>query len=157
MNSDSEIFRSIAEEYGAEFNLRPKHFGVSSVKYYGVVIDFIEKYKNTNLCGSCSKCIDICPTNAFIGPYKLDARRCISYLTIEYKGNIPREYRSLIGNRIYGCDDCLAICPWNKFAKITKNINFKERKELINPNLGKLYIFFFINCVPKVIPISGLR
>ena len=103
-----------------------------------LIIDFIEKYKNTNLCGSCSKCIDICPTNAFIGPYKLDARRCISYLTIEYKGNIPREYRSLIGNRIYGCDDCLAICPWNKFAKITKNINFKERKELINPSLKEL-------------------
>jgi len=101
-------------------------------------IDFTEKLKSTNLCGSCSKCIDICPTNAFIGPYKLDARRCISYLTIEYKGNIPIEYRSLIGNRIYGCDDCLAICPWNKFAKITKNINFEERKNLINPRLKEL-------------------
>ena len=68
-------------------------------------------------CGNCNNCIEVCPTNAFVEPYKLDARKCISYLTIEHKGIIPVHLRSKIGNRIYGCDDCLAVCPWNKFAK----------------------------------------
>ena len=75
----------------------------------------IEKVHNDN-CGTCNKCISICPTNAIIEPYKLDARKCISYLTIEHKDQIPIEYRKHIGNRIFGCDDCLAICPWNSFA-----------------------------------------
>jgi epoxyqueuosine reductase len=70
----------------------------------------------TDHCGGCTRCLDICPTNAFVAPYQLDARRCISYLTIEHKGQIPRQFRHAIGNRIFGCDDCLAICPWNKFA-----------------------------------------
>ena len=77
-------------------------------------------------CGNCNNCIEVCPTNAFVEPYKLDARKCISYLTIEHKGIIPVHLRSKIGNRIYGCDDCLAVCPWNKFAKESKEIKFKQ-------------------------------
>ena len=77
-------------------------------------------------CGSCTKCLDICPTNAFAGAYKLDARKCIAYLTIEHKGAIDKELRSSIGNRVFGCDDCLAVCPWNKFAQISRNENYRE-------------------------------
>ena len=87
-------------------------------------------------CGSCSSCIDICPTNAIVSPYKLDSRRCISYLTIEYKGHIPEEFRELIGNRIYGCDDCLAVCPWNKFASQTRDIQLKAKKILNMPDIS---------------------
>ena len=87
-------------------------------------------------CGSCSSCIDICPTNAIVSPYKLDSRRCISYLTIEHKGHIPEEFRELIGNRIYGCDDCLAVCPWNKFASQTKDIQLKAKKILNMPDIS---------------------
>ncbi len=86
-------------------------------------------------CGTCNKCIDICPTNAIIAPYKIDAKKCISYLTIEHKSHIPKEYRKQIGNRIYGCDDCLAICPWNKYAKKTNDADFFPRNELIEPTL----------------------
>ncbi len=89
-------------------------------------------------CGSCKKCLDICPTSAFDGPYRLDARKCISYLTIEHKGHIDRQFRKAIGTRIYGCDDCLAVCPWNKFAQNTKEIRFKARPELEAPNLSDL-------------------
>ena len=89
-------------------------------------------------CGSCTKCLNICPTNAFPSPYKLDARRCISYLTIEYKGHIPVEFRKPIGNRIYGCDDCLAICPWNKFSKTASEIAFIPIEKLRLPLLEEL-------------------
>jgi epoxyqueuosine reductase len=93
---------------------------------------------DTDHCGSCRACLDICPTSAFPAPYKLDARRCISYLTIESKGPIPREFRPLIGNRIYGCDDCLAVCPWNKFAKAGHEAKLSPREELRAPDLSSL-------------------
>jgi epoxyqueuosine reductase len=89
-------------------------------------------------CGSCTACLDICPTNAFPAPRQLDARRCISYLTIEHKGDIPEEFRKAIGNRIYGCDDCLAVCPWNKFAELASEMKLKARDDLIAPKLADL-------------------
>jgi epoxyqueuosine reductase len=90
-------------------------------------------------CGSCSACQDACPTNAFPAPFRLDARRCISYLTIEHKGPIPHEFREAMGNRIYGCDDCLAVCPWNKFAAAAQaNKAFAPRAELAAPELADL-------------------
>jgi epoxyqueuosine reductase len=89
-------------------------------------------------CGQCRRCLDICPTNAFPAPYELDARRCISYLTIEHKGHIPREFRKAIGNRIYGCDDCLAVCPWNKFAQTAHESQFHPRQELKHALLAEL-------------------
>src|SRR5581483_8777485 len=89
-------------------------------------------------CGECRRCLDACPTRAFPAPYRLDARRCISYLTIEHKGHIDAELRPLIGNRIYGCDDCLAVCPWNKFAAQTGEGAFRPRAELASPRLATL-------------------
>ena len=89
-------------------------------------------------CGSCRACLDACPTQAFPAPYRLDARRCISYLTIENKAPIPREFRAAIGNRIYGCDDCLAACPWNKFARAASEAKFFAREELRAPKLADL-------------------
>jgi epoxyqueuosine reductase len=89
-------------------------------------------------CGTCHACLDICPTAAFPAPYRLDARRCISYLTIEHKGPIPRELRPLIGNRIYGCDDCLAVCPWNKFAQAGHETKLAARAVLRAPLLAEL-------------------
>ncbi len=89
-------------------------------------------------CGSCRACLDVCPTNAFPAPYRLDARRCISYLTIEHKGPIPREFRAPMGNRIYGCDDCLAVCPWNKFAQAGNEMKFFAREALNAPLLADL-------------------
>ena len=90
-------------------------------------------------CGSCTRCLDACPTQAFIGPHRIDARRCISYLTIEHDGAIPIELRSMMGNRIYGCDDCLAVCPWNRFADAAAaNQAFLPRAELAAPRLAEL-------------------
>jgi len=92
----------------------------------------------TDHCGQCRACLDVCPTSAFPAPYRLDARRCISYLTIEHKGPIPHDLRPLIGNRIYGCDDCLAVCPWNKFAEAGREAKLAAREALRAPRLADL-------------------
>jgi epoxyqueuosine reductase len=89
-------------------------------------------------CGSCRRCLDACPTNAFAAPYQLDARRCISYLTIEHKGHIPAELRPAMGNRIFGCDDCLAVCPWNKYARLGREARLQQRGDLSAPRLADL-------------------
>lgn len=96
-------------------------------------------HSRTNHCGTCHACLDICPTQAFVGPNELDARKCISYLTIEHKGSIPVELRKAIGNRIFGCDDCQIICPWNKFAKPTEEKRFLPKNGLDNPDLCDLF------------------
>jgi len=94
---------------------------------------------STNHCGDCSACMDICPTKAIVAPYIVDARRCISYLTIELEGSIPVEFRKAIGNRIYGCDDCQIVCPWNRFAKVTDSSEFMSRNGLNSETLVNLF------------------
>ncbi|MHA1518395.1 MAG: tRNA epoxyqueuosine(34) reductase QueG [Alphaproteobacteria bacterium] len=89
-------------------------------------------------CGVCRRCLDVCPTNAFTAPYQLDARACISYLTIEHKGHVAERYRAAMGNRIYGCDDCLAVCPWNKFARVSHEARLTVRADTDNPQLDEL-------------------
>ena len=91
-------------------------------------------------CGSCRSCMDACPTDAFVAPYQLDARRCISYLSIEYKGPVAEELRAKLGNRIYGCDDCLAACPWNKFAVAASDMRYAAREDLMAPKLAELAV-----------------
>jgi epoxyqueuosine reductase len=90
-------------------------------------------------CGTCSKCLEICPTQAIVGPYQLDARRCISYLTIEHRGSIPEALRPLIGNRVYGCDDCQLVCPWNSFARPSTEGDFAVRNGLDDVTLVELF------------------
>ena len=121
---------------GKHTNLVSRDFG--SWLFLGEVftpLDIAPDDAETDHCGACHKCLDVCPTQAFTGPYKLDARRCISYLTIEHKGPIAEEFRVPMGNRIYGCDDCLAVCPWNKFAQATAEADFLPRAELSAPKL----------------------
>jgi len=89
-------------------------------------------------CGSCTRCLDVCPTRAFPAPYQLDSRRCLAYLSVEHKGQIPLEFRVPMGNRIYGCDDCLAVCPWNKFASLSREARLQARAELERPALADL-------------------
>jgi epoxyqueuosine reductase len=92
-----------------------------------------------NHCGTCSSCIDVCPTQAIVAPYQVDARRCISYLTIELKTSIPQAFRPLIGNRIYGCDDCQTVCPWNRFGQLTQQEDFHVRHGLDDITLVELF------------------
>ena len=124
---------------GKHTNLVSREFG--SWLFLGAIfteLDLPRDDADGDHCGSCQACLDICPTAAFPAPYKLDARRCISYLTIENKGPIPHEFRKAIGNRIYGCDDCLAACPWNKFAQAGREAKLAARDELRAPSLADL-------------------
>ncbi len=124
---------------GKHTNLVSREYG--SWLFLGAIfttLDLAADEPEPDHCGSCRACLDVCPTAAFPAPYRLDARRCISYLTIEHKGPIPRELRSLIGNRIYGCDDCLAVCPWNKFAQQGREAKLAAREALRAPALREL-------------------
>jgi epoxyqueuosine reductase len=124
---------------GKHTNLVSRQYG--SWLFLGAILttlDLPPDAPEDDYCGSCRACLDVCPTAAFPAPYRLDARRCISYLTIEHKGPIPRELRPLIGNRIYGCDDCLAVCPWNKFAQAGHEAKLAARAQLKAPQLGDL-------------------
>ena len=124
---------------GKHTNLVSRQFG--SWLFLGSVLttlDLPADPPERDHCGTCSACLDICPTNAFPAPHRLDARRCISYLTIELSGPIPVEFREALGNRIYGCDDCLAACPWNKFASLSSEMAFHARETLKGPSLAEL-------------------
>lgn len=124
---------------GKHTNLVSREFG--SWLFLGAVSTTLELPYGTrekDRCGSCRACLDACPTDAFPAPYRIDARRCVSYLTIELKGQIPRQMRPLLGNRIYGCDDCLAACPWNKFAQAGQEMKLAARAENEAPDLREL-------------------
>jgi epoxyqueuosine reductase len=124
---------------GKHTNLVSRDYG--SWLFLGVILttaDLAADAPQEDLCGSCRACLDACPTNAFPAPYQLDARRCISYLTIEHKGHIDEGLRPGIGNRIYGCDDCLAVCPWNKFAEAGRETKLAARSDLNAPSLASL-------------------
>ncbi len=124
---------------GKHSNLVSRQFG--SWLFLGSIFTTLElppDPSESDHCGNCHQCLDICPTKAFPAPYRLDARRCISYLTIENKDPIPLEFRAAMGNRIYGCDDCLAVCPWNKFAQTAREMKLRPRAELRGPALGEL-------------------
>lgn len=124
---------------GKHTNLVSREFG--SWLFLGSILTTLELAPDPPepmSCGTCHACLDICPTKAFPAPFQLDARRCISYLTIELKGPIPREFREALGNRIYGCDDCLAVCPWNKFASTARDQKLAAREALTAPSLADL-------------------
>jgi len=124
---------------GKHTNLVSREFG--SWTFLGVIfttLDIPSDQRGEDSCGSCRSCLDVCPTNAFPEPYQLDATRCISYLTIEHKGQIAKQFRQAIGNRIFGCDDCLAVCPWNKFAQRTRELKLLSRKSLLAPDLRNM-------------------
>ena len=124
---------------GKHTNLVSRDFG--SWLFLGSIFtsaDLAPDEPESDHCGDCRRCLDVCPTDAFPAPYQLDARRCISYLTIEHKGHISHEFREAMGNRIFGCDDCLAVCPWNKFAAQAHETRFAARAETDNPDLADL-------------------
>jgi epoxyqueuosine reductase len=124
---------------GKHTNLVSRDFG--SWLFLGAIFttaDIDQNPPEADHCGGCRRCLDICPTDAFPAPYRLDARRCISYLTIEHKGQIAAEFREAMGNRIYGCDDCLAVCPWNKFAQSARELRLAPRDAANNPPLSEL-------------------
>jgi epoxyqueuosine reductase len=124
---------------GKHTNLVSRAFG--SWLFLGAILTTLDLEPDApeiDHCGQCRACLDICPTNAFPAPYQLDARACLSYLTIEHKGPMPHQYRAAMGNRIYGCDDCLAVCPWNKFAKQAKEQRVHAREALRSPALEDL-------------------
>ena len=124
---------------GKHTNLVSREFG--SWLFLGSILtelDLAPDDTSGGSCGQCRACLDVCPTKAFPAPYQLDARRCISYLTIELKGPIPPEFRPMLGNRIYGCDDCLSVCPWNKFASASREMRLVAREELKSPALEDL-------------------
>jgi epoxyqueuosine reductase len=124
---------------GKHTNLVSREFG--SWLFLGSVLTTLElapDAPSADHCGACRACLDICPTGAFPAPYQLDARACLSYLTIEHAGPIPEQYRAALGNRIYGCDDCLAVCPWNKFAQASREAKLAAREALRSPPLAEL-------------------
>ena len=124
---------------GKHTNLLSREFG--SWLFLGVILTTLEVEPDapeTGDCGNCTACLDVCPTDAFIAPYQLNATRCISYLTIETRAHISREMRQMMGNHIYGCDDCLAACPWNKFASVSREMAFHAKEELEAPLLSDL-------------------
>tara|TARA_Y100001960_G_C14690919_1_gene836341 strand:- start:107 stop:1156 length:1050 start_codon:yes stop_codon:yes gene_type:complete len=136
--------RPLAEAAGLGW--RGKHGCILNRTYGGWIflgviyttLEFEEDEPTSNHCGSCTKCLDVCPTDAFVGEQTIDSNKCVSYLTIEHKGMIEEELMEKMGNRIYGCDDCIGICPWNKFAQVTQEIKFQAREELISPDLEYL-------------------
>ncbi len=124
---------------GKHTNLVSRDFG--SWLFLGAILTTLELVPDEpsgDHCGACRACLDVCPTNAFPAPYQLDARACLSYLTIEHAGPIPERYRAALGNRIYGCDDCLAVCPWNKFARASHETALQARAALRQPSLADL-------------------
>jgi epoxyqueuosine reductase len=124
---------------GKHTNLVSRELG--SWFFIGAILtaaSLVEDEPGEDHCGSCRACLEVCPTDAFPAPYRLDAGRCISYLTIEHKGHIPRQFRQPMGNRIYGCDDCLAVCPWNKFAALAREAKLMARDDLVAPPLAEL-------------------
>jgi epoxyqueuosine reductase len=162
----TRLARSIAEQHGAEVKVfvdtapvmekplaqaagvgwQGKHTNLVS-RLYGswlflgsifTTLEIAPDEPEQDHCGACIRCLDVCPTGAFTAPRQIDARRCISYLTIEHKGHIAQEFREAMGNRIYGCDDCLAVCPWNKFASTAREARFHARAELAQPRLADL-------------------
>ena len=133
--------RDFASESGLGWNGKSTmqiHRGLGTWFFLASIITTLELAPDTpakDLCGKCTRCIDACPTGAITAPHRMDARKCVSYLTIEHKSSIPLEYRPLIGDRIYGCDDCLVACPWNKFAQISHEASFQARESLFQHTL----------------------